>query len=60
MEIYDEACLPLQVDQVNKIVEVLGIPPSYLLDKAPKARKYFEKRSDGTYVVLKYKDSRKV
>jgi len=48
-----------EVDQVNKIVEVLGIPPSYLLDKAPKARRYFEKHSDGKYTVRKYKDNRK-
>lgn len=45
---------------MNKIVEVLGIPPSYLLDRAPKARRYFEKLADGTYVTRKYKDNRKV
>ena len=45
---------------MNKIVEVLGIPPSYILDKAPKTRRYFEKLSDGKYSIRKYKDNRKV
>uniref|UniRef100_A0A669DFN5 dual-specificity kinase n=1 Tax=Oreochromis niloticus TaxID=8128 RepID=A0A669DFN5_ORENI len=35
-----------EVDQMNKIVEVLGVPPSHMLDAAPKARKYFDKLSD--------------
>eukprot|EP00794_Sanderia_malayensis_P010866 gene10866-12021_t len=48
-----------EVDQVNRIVEVLGIPPSHLLDKAPKTRRYFEKMPDGTYAMRRYKDNRK-
>ncbi|CAB4065459.1 ADD [Lepeophtheirus salmonis] len=28
-----------EVDQMNKIVEVLGMPPKHLLDQAPKAKK---------------------
>lgn len=32
-----------EVDQMNKIVEVLGMPPKSLLDQGNKARKYFEK-----------------
>ena len=40
-----------EVDQMNKIVEVLGMPPKYLLDQAPKAKKYFHKVPDGTYVL---------
>jgi serine/threonine protein kinase len=31
-----------ETDQMYKIVEVLDMPPDYLLDKAPKAKKYFE------------------
>ncbi|KAF8353991.1 mbk-1 [Pristionchus pacificus] len=46
-----------EYDQMMKIVEVLGIPPAELLDKAPKARKYFEKREDGSYTIFRNKDS---
>uniref|UniRef100_A0A3Q1F9C7 dual-specificity kinase n=1 Tax=Acanthochromis polyacanthus TaxID=80966 RepID=A0A3Q1F9C7_9TELE len=48
-----------EVDQMNKIVEVLGIPPSHMLDAAPKARKYFDKLSDGLWTVKKNKDVKK-
>ncbi|KAK1168249.1 dual specificity tyrosine-phosphorylation-regulated kinase 1A, partial [Acipenser oxyrinchus oxyrinchus] len=34
---------------MNKIVEVLGVPPNHILDQAPKARKFFEKLSDATW-----------
>ncbi|XP_012547576.1 serine/threonine-protein kinase minibrain isoform X2 [Bombyx mori] len=44
-----------EVDQMNKIVEVLGMPPDHLLDQAHKTRKFFEKlpASDGGGYVLK-------
>lgn len=48
-----------ETDQMNKIVEVLGIPPKHLLDQTAKAKKYFDKTSDGTYILKKNKDSRK-
>ncbi|KAH7945363.1 hypothetical protein HPB49_010021 [Dermacentor silvarum] len=48
-----------EVDQMNKIVEVLGLPPKSLLDKAHKARKYFEKLPDGSFVLKKTKDGKK-
>uniref|UniRef100_A0A3Q2D3I8 dual-specificity kinase n=1 Tax=Cyprinodon variegatus TaxID=28743 RepID=A0A3Q2D3I8_CYPVA len=48
-----------EVDQMNKIVEVLGVPPSHMLDAAPKARKYFDKLSDGLWTVKKNKDEYK-
>lgn len=38
---------------MNKIVEVLGMPPRAMLDSAPKTRKYFDKLTDGTYVLKK-------
>ena len=44
---------------MNKIVEVLGMPPKYLLDQAPKAKKYFHKVPDGTYVLVPPKDGKK-
>ncbi|CAG0913497.1 unnamed protein product [Notodromas monacha] len=40
-----------EVDQMNKIVEVLGMPPKHLLDQAQKTRKYFVRLPDGTYVL---------
>ena len=43
-----------------KIVEVLGMPPKHMLDNAPKARKYFDKLSDGSYIQRKSKDGKKV
>ncbi|XP_065678729.1 dual specificity tyrosine-phosphorylation-regulated kinase 1A [Hydra vulgaris] len=48
-----------EIDQMNKIVEVLGIPPTKLLDKASKTKKYFERLPDGSYQVRRYKDSKK-
>ncbi|XP_008470328.1 serine/threonine-protein kinase minibrain isoform X2 [Diaphorina citri] len=48
-----------EVDQMNKIVEVLGLPPKHLLDGAHKTRKYFDKMPDGSYILKKPKDGRK-
>jgi hypothetical protein len=50
----------LQFDQMMKIVEVLGMPPSPLLDQAPKARRFFDKLQDGSYVPRISKDGKKV
>ncbi|XP_069796084.1 dual specificity tyrosine-phosphorylation-regulated kinase 1B-like isoform X2 [Narcine bancroftii] len=48
-----------EVDQMNKIVEVVGIPPTHMLEQAPKARKYFDKLSDGLWAIKKVKDMKK-
>ncbi|XP_013360178.1 PREDICTED: dual specificity tyrosine-phosphorylation-regulated kinase 1A isoform X2 [Chinchilla lanigera] len=48
-----------EVDQMNKIVEVLSIPPAHILDQAPKARKFFEKLPDGTWNLKKTKDGKR-
>ncbi|XP_044779532.1 serine/threonine-protein kinase minibrain isoform X2 [Drosophila simulans] len=49
-----------EVDQMNKIVEVLGMPPKYLLDQAHKTRKFFDKIvADGSYVLKKNQNGRK-
>lgn len=48
-----------EFDQMNKIVEVLGMPPKHILDQAHKARKFFDKLSDGSYVLKKLKDGKK-
>ncbi|CAH0400050.1 unnamed protein product [Chilo suppressalis] len=45
-----------EVDQMNKIVEVLGMPPDHLLDQAHKTRKFFDKlpaAEGGGYVLKK-------
>ncbi|KAJ8305101.1 hypothetical protein KUTeg_017346, partial [Tegillarca granosa] len=48
-----------ELDQMTKIVEVLGMPPKHILDHAPKVRKYFDQLPDGTYVCRKPKDGKK-
>uniref|UniRef100_A0A8C8VEA1 Dual specificity tyrosine-phosphorylation-regulated kinase 1A n=1 Tax=Pelusios castaneus TaxID=367368 RepID=A0A8C8VEA1_9SAUR len=48
-----------EVDQMNKIVEVLGVAPTHILDQAPKARKFFEKLPDGTWNLKKTKDGKR-
>ncbi|XP_067874735.1 dual specificity tyrosine-phosphorylation-regulated kinase 1B-like isoform X2 [Heterodontus francisci] len=48
-----------EVDQMNKIVEVVGTPPSHMLEQAPKARKYFEKLSGGLWAIKKVKGVKK-
>uniref|UniRef100_A0A915KIL4 Dual specificity tyrosine-phosphorylation-regulated kinase mbk-1 n=1 Tax=Romanomermis culicivorax TaxID=13658 RepID=A0A915KIL4_ROMCU len=40
-----------EFDQMMKIIEVFGMPPSYIIDISPKWRKYFEKLSDNSYVT---------
>uniref|UniRef100_A0A2R9AXL7 dual-specificity kinase n=1 Tax=Pan paniscus TaxID=9597 RepID=A0A2R9AXL7_PANPA len=49
-----------EVDQMNRIVEVLGIPPAAMLDQAPKARKYFERLPGGGWTLRRTKELRKV
>lgn len=49
-----------EADQVNKIIEVLGMPPKHLLDVAQKTRKFFDKLPDGEYVLKKNKEGKKV
>jgi len=48
-----------EIDQMNKIVEVLGLPPKHILDQAPKAKKYFHKLPDGNYLLNAAKDGKK-
>lgn len=43
-----------------KVVEVLGIPPKHMLERAPKARKFFDRLPDGSYVCKCSKDGKKV
>ena len=48
-----------EVDQMNKIVEVLGMPPRAMLDSAHKTKKYFDKMPDGSYLLKKSKEGKK-
>lgn len=45
---------------MNKIVEVLGMPPSQMLDAASpqKVRKLFERMPDGVWRIRKHRDKR--
>ncbi|EFO98093.1 CRE-MBK-1 protein [Caenorhabditis remanei] len=45
-----------EVDQMMKIVEVLGMPPKEMLDIGPKTHKYFDKTEDGIYYCKKTRD----
>ncbi|KAF1588753.1 Dual specificity tyrosine-phosphorylation-regulated kinase 1B, partial [Eudyptes moseleyi] len=48
-----------EADQMNRIVEVLGLPPPHMLEQAPKARKYFEKLPEGGWALKRNKESKK-
>ncbi|XP_074633891.1 dual specificity tyrosine-phosphorylation-regulated kinase 1B-like [Acropora palmata] len=48
-----------EFDQMMKVVEVLGIPPKQMLEGAPKARKFFDRLPDGSYVCKNSKDGKK-
>uniref|UniRef100_A0A1I7TMY1 Dual specificity tyrosine-phosphorylation-regulated kinase mbk-1 n=1 Tax=Caenorhabditis tropicalis TaxID=1561998 RepID=A0A1I7TMY1_9PELO len=45
-----------EVDQMMKIVEVLGMPPKEMLDIGTKTHKYFDKTEDGIYYCKKTRD----
>ena len=48
-----------EVDQVNKIVEVLGVPPKHVLDQAPKVKKFFHKQPNGAYLLNVSKEGKR-
>lgn len=48
-----------EFDQMMKVVEVLGIPPRHMLENAPKARKFFDRLPDGSWIPKKSKDGKK-
>lgn len=52
--------LLLQVDQMCKVVEVLGIPPVHIIERASRRDRFFEKRPGGNWVLRRSKDGRKV
>lgn len=48
-----------EFDQIMRIVEVLGVPPTHMLDEAQKTKKFFDRMPDGSYVPKKSKDGKK-
>ncbi|XP_065920815.1 dual specificity tyrosine-phosphorylation-regulated kinase 1B-like isoform X2 [Dysidea avara] len=48
-----------EVDQVFKIIEVLGMPPDHIITKASRAEKFFERTTMGTWVLRRPRDGRK-
>ena len=50
----------LQCDQVCKIVEVLGIPPAHILERAGRTERFFEKGPGGNWILKRSRDGRKV
>ena len=45
---------------MSKIVEVLGIPPTHILERATRRDKFFERESGGTWIFKRQRDGRKV
>ena len=42
-----------------KIVEVLGIPPAHILEKASRKDKFFERGPGGTWTLKRHRDRSK-
>lgn len=48
-----------EFDQMNKIVEVLGMPPAHMLEQGSKARRYFDRYPDGSWQIKRLKEGKK-
>ena len=48
-----------EFDQMNKIVEVLGMPPLPMLEQGSKAKRYFDRYPDGTWQLKRIKEGKK-
>ncbi len=48
-----------EFDQMNKIVEVLGMPPVHMLEQGSKSKRYFDKYPDGTWQIKRMKEGGK-
>lgn len=48
-----------EFDQMNKIVEVLGMPPPHMLEQGSKARRYFDRFPDGSWQIKRLKEGKK-
>ena len=45
---------------MNKIVEVLGMPPVNMLEHGSKSRRFFDKFPDGSWQIKRIKEGKKV
>ena len=41
-------------------MEVLGIPPTHIIERAARKDKYFERLVDGTWTLKRHREGRKV
>jgi dual specificity tyrosine-phosphorylation-regulated kinase 1 len=48
-----------EFDQMNKIVEVLGMPPLHMLEQGTKSKRYFDRFPDGTWQIKRLKEGKK-
>ena len=48
-----------EFDQMNKIVEVLGMPPIQMLEQGTKSKRYFDRLPDGTWLIKRTKEGKK-
>jgi serine/threonine protein kinase len=48
-----------EFDQMNKIVEVLGMPPLHMLEQGSKSKRYFDRFPDGTWQIKRVKEGKK-
>lgn len=48
-----------EFDQMNKIVEVLGMPPASMLEQGSKSKRYFDRMPDATWQVKRIKEGKK-
>jgi dual specificity tyrosine-phosphorylation-regulated kinase 1 len=48
-----------EFDQINKIVEVLGAPPVYMLEQGSKSKRYFDRYPDGRWALKRIKEGKK-
>ncbi|CAF1056013.1 unnamed protein product [Rotaria sordida] len=47
-----------EFDQMMKIVEVLGIPPTHILEQGTKTKRFFDRLPDNTWIPRKSKERR--
>lgn len=48
-----------EFDQINKIVEVLGMPPDHMLEHGSKTKRYFDRFPDGSWQIKRLKEAKK-
>ena len=45
---------------MNKIIEVIGIPPTDMLEQGTKTKRFFDRFPDGTWQLKRIKEGKKV